>query len=187
MLIGTCLNEFVNGTDNPERDTLTEEELSKRVRERYKGKAADIIGAYRKHHPTESPFGLWAAISASTPRQDAIAQAERKFAQRGAHAWMYLYAWRTPMLRGNIGTFHSSELTFAFDNATLCPHYSGNSAEALALCSQMGEAWANFARTGQPGIAASRPGLRTTRNQAPLWCLIVHPPSRTIRRARVCA
>ena len=151
MLIGTCLNEFVNGTDNPERDTLTEEELSKRVTERYRDRAADIIAAYRRHHPRESPFGLWAAISAATPRQNAITQAERKFAQGGAPVWMYLYAWRTPMLGGNIGTFHSSEITFAFDNATLCPHYSGNTPEALALSSKMGEAWASFARTGQPG------------------------------------
>jgi para-nitrobenzyl esterase len=151
VLIGTCLNEFVNGTDNPERDTLTEEELSRRVRERYKDKAADIIGAYRNQYPKESPFGLWAAISAAAPRQNAITQAERKFAQGGAPAWMYLYAWRTPMLGENIGTFHSSEITFAFDNAKLCPHYSGNTPEALALSFKMGEAWANFARTGHPG------------------------------------
>ena len=31
LLIGTCLNEFVNGVDNPEVDTLTSEELLKRV------------------------------------------------------------------------------------------------------------------------------------------------------------
>jgi len=112
---------------------------------------ADIIAAYRKQHPKESPFGLWAAISAAAPRQNAITQAERKFAQGGAPAWMYLYSWRTPMLGGNIGTFHSSEIAFVFDNAALCPHYSGNTPEALALSSKMGEAWANFARTGQPG------------------------------------
>ena len=64
---------------------------------------------------------------------------------------MYQYAWRTPMLGGNIGTFHSSEITFVFDNGALCPHYSGNAPDALALSSRMGEAWANFARTGKPG------------------------------------
>jgi para-nitrobenzyl esterase len=88
MLIGTCLNEFVNGTDNPERDTLTEEELSKRVRQRYEEQAADIIAAYRKQHPRESPFGLWAAISAAEPRKNAITQAERKSDQCGAPAYM---------------------------------------------------------------------------------------------------
>jgi para-nitrobenzyl esterase len=38
-----------------------------------------------------------------------------------------------------------------FDNAALCPHYSGGTPEALALSSRMGEAWASFARTGKPG------------------------------------
>ena len=151
MLIGTCLNEMVNGTDNPERESLTETELMKRVNDRYKAKGDLIVAAYRKEYPNESPFGLWAAISASGMRQNAIAQAERKVAQGTAPAYMYLYAWRTPMLGGRIGTFHSSEITYVFDNAALCTHYSGETSEALALSSKMGEAWANFARTGKPG------------------------------------
>jgi para-nitrobenzyl esterase len=154
MLIGTCLNEMVNGTDNPEREILTNDELAKRVTARYKNNAADIIGAYRKEYPKESPFGIWAAISAAGMRQNAIAQAERKAAQGGAPAYMYLYAWRTPALGGQIGTFHSSEITFAFDNATLCTHYSAGAPDALVLSSKMGEAWASFARSGKPGHAA---------------------------------
>ncbi|HWD98289.1 MAG TPA: carboxylesterase family protein, partial [Bryobacteraceae bacterium] len=151
MLIGTCLNEMVNGTDNPERETLTSEEVLKRITSRYGAKANEIVQAYRKEYPRASPFGLWAAISAAGMRQNAISQAERKAAQGGAPAYMYVYAWRTPMLGGQIGTFHSSEITFAFDNATLCPHYCGDSAEALALSNKMGAAWGGFAHTGKPG------------------------------------
>ncbi|HYW43780.1 MAG TPA: carboxylesterase family protein [Bryobacteraceae bacterium] len=153
MMIGTCLNEMVNGTDNPERDTLTDADLLKRAAGRYKDKAADLIAAYRKEYPKESAFGLWAAISAAGMRQSAITQAERKAAQGAAPVYTYLYAWRTPMLGGKIGTFHSSEVTFVFDNASLCTNYSGGGAEALALSSKMGEAWASFARTGKPGHA----------------------------------
>jgi para-nitrobenzyl esterase len=153
MLIGSCLNEMVNGTDNPDRDTLTDAGLLQRATDRYKDKAADIVAAYRKEYPKESPFGLWAAISASGMRQNAVTQAERKAAQGAAPAYMYLYAWRTPMLGGKIGTFHASEITFVFDNASLCPNYSGGTPEALALSGKMGEAWASFARTGTPGHA----------------------------------
>jgi para-nitrobenzyl esterase len=106
MLIGTCLNEMVNGTDNPDRDSLTDADLLKRVADRYKDQAADIVSAYRREYPKESPFGLWAAISATGMRQNAITQAERKAAQGAAPAYMYLYAWRTPVLGGRIGTFH---------------------------------------------------------------------------------
>ena len=150
LLVGTCLNEFVNGCDNPERDTLTDEDLSKRLTARYGNRALDIKAAYQKQYPKASPFGLWAAISAAGVRQNAITQAERKARQGGAPVYMYVYAWRTPVLGGKIGTFHSSEITFAFDNAALCPQYSGGGLEALQLSKAMGAAWAGFARGGKP-------------------------------------
>jgi para-nitrobenzyl esterase len=57
LLIGTCLNEFVNGVDNPEVDTLTEGELLKRVTQKYGDKSQSIVAAYRKEYPKESPLG----------------------------------------------------------------------------------------------------------------------------------
>src|SRR5262249_52871149 len=110
LLIGTCLNEFVNGVDNPEVDTLTKEELKKRVSQRYGEHASDIIAEYQKEYPKESTFGIWAAISAGAVRQNTATQAERKAAQGGAPAYQYIYAWRTPMLDDRPGTFHSSEI-----------------------------------------------------------------------------
>ena len=151
MLIGTCMNEMVNGVDNPEVDNLTSEEVLKRVAERYGEKAQNIVAAYRREYPKESPFGLWAAISAAGMRQNTATQAERKAAQGGAPVYQYLYAWRTPVLDGRPGTFHSSEIAFVFDNAELCSRYSGGGPEALRLSSTIGEAWASFARTGKPG------------------------------------
>jgi para-nitrobenzyl esterase len=151
MLIGTCLNEMVNGVDNPEVDTLTSEGLLKRVGERYGEQAQSIVGAYRREYPKASAFGLWAAISAAGMRQNAATQAERKAAQGGAPAYQYIYAWRTPVLDDRPGTFHSSEIGFVFDNADLCTRYSGGGSDALRLSFNVGEAWANFARNGRPG------------------------------------
>jgi para-nitrobenzyl esterase len=151
MLIGTCLNEMVNGVDNAELDTFNEEKLKQRVGERYGAKAPDIIAAYRREYPKDSPFGVWAAIAAAGMRQNAITQAERKAAQGKAPVYQYMYGWRTPVLDGRPGTFHSSEIAFVFDNAELCPRYSGGGPEGIALSSKMGGAWAAFARTGNPG------------------------------------
>jgi para-nitrobenzyl esterase len=151
MLIGTCLNEFISGCDNPERDTLTDQELIKRVSDNYKEKAADIIAAYRREYPKDSAFGILAAISTARARLNALTQAERKAALGKAPAFQFIYAWRTPMLEGKPGTFHSSDIPFVFDNADLCLHYSGGGKEALSLSSRMGEAWASFARKGNPG------------------------------------
>ena len=57
LLIGTCLNEFVNGVDNPEVDSLTSEVLLKRVTESHGDHAKSIIAAYRREYPKESAFG----------------------------------------------------------------------------------------------------------------------------------
>jgi len=142
---------MVNGVDNPELDTFSEADLKKRVTERHGAKAENIIAAYRGEYPKESAFGIWAAVAAAGARQNAITQAERKAAQGGAPAYQYIYAWRTPMLDGRPGTFHSSEIAFVFDNAELCLRYSGGGPEALALSRKMAEAWASFARDGNPG------------------------------------
>lgn len=150
MLIGTCLNEMVNGVDNPEVEKFTETDLQKRVADRYQGRASEIIAAYRREHPEETPFGLWAAIAAGQMRQNAMTQAERKAVQGGAPAYEYVYAWRTPVLDGRPGTFHSSEIAFVFDNADLCTRYSGGGADALSLSGRIGGAWAAFARDGKP-------------------------------------
>lgn len=151
---------------HPERDTLTGDELLKRVTTRYKQSAGDILAAYRREYPEQSPFGLWAAISAAGMRQNAITQAERKAAQGSGPAYMCLYAWRTPALGGQIGTFHSSELTFVFDNATLCTHYS-----ATIRAESRFRRWANpglFSRArATPATADCRcgPHLRERRPQ----------------------
>jgi para-nitrobenzyl esterase len=142
---------MVNGVDNPERDTFTDADLKKRVTDRYANKANDIIAAYRREYPKESAFGLWAAIAAAVMRQNAVTQAERKAAQGGAPAYQYVYAWRTPVLDGKPGTFHSSEIAFVFDNAELCPRYCGGGHDALALSHKMGAAWSGFAKDGNPG------------------------------------
>jgi para-nitrobenzyl esterase len=84
LLIGTCLNEMVNGVDNPEVDTLTNEELLKRVTQKYGDRAESIIAAYKREYPKDSPFGLWEALSAAGMRQNTVTQAERKAAQGGA-------------------------------------------------------------------------------------------------------
>jgi para-nitrobenzyl esterase len=60
------------------------------------------------------------------------------------------------MLDGVAGAWHTAELQFCFDNTKRCEQGTGNTPEAQALATKMADAWANFARTGnpsQPGIA----------------------------------
>jgi len=54
------------------------------------------------------------------------------------------------MLNKRPGTFHACEISFAFDNAEICDHYSAGDPGAFVLCNQLSKAWVNFARTGNP-------------------------------------
>jgi para-nitrobenzyl esterase len=71
----------------------------------------------------------------------------------GHQPTLNIYAWRTPVLDGRPGPFHGAEIAFTFDNAQLCDHYSGGSAEAIVLSRQVSTAWVSFARTGNPNHA----------------------------------
>jgi para-nitrobenzyl esterase len=150
LITGTDLNEFISGIDRPNADAMTVEELNRMVSEAFGGDSGAIIAAYRQDYPKASPFGLYATIAASQFRIPAFAQATRKAALGAAPAYVYVYAWRTPVLDNRPGTFHAAEISFAFDNAELCDHYSAGDPGALVLSRQMGGAWASFARTGNP-------------------------------------
>jgi para-nitrobenzyl esterase len=150
LITGTNLNESVHGVDLPGITMMTLEEMNQRVREAYGSDCESIIAAYRQEYPKATPFGLYAAIATSRWRVPAFAQASRKAALGAAPAYAYMYSWRTPVLDNRPGPFHGCEISFAFDNAELCDHYSAGDPGALALSKQMSTAWVNFARSGNP-------------------------------------
>jgi para-nitrobenzyl esterase len=134
---------------------MTDEELHQKVRAEFGDRSDAIIKAYRRDYPDATPFGIYATMAAAPLRQPAVEQATRKSALGAAPAYSYIYSWRTPMLDDRPGPFHACEISFVFDNAELCDHYSGMLPEALALAKQISGAFANFARTGNP----NHPGL----------------------------
>ncbi len=101
MLIGTVRNEFYMGVDNPEAGALTEEELTQRVGQMYGARSDATLAAYRRGNPGATPFELMALIAAEPVRQAAVTQAERKAALGAAPAYLYEFAWRTPVLEGS--------------------------------------------------------------------------------------
>jgi len=153
LLTGTNLHEFVSGLDHPDANAMGTEELNRLMREAFGDDGEAIIAAYRLDYPKATPFGLYATIAASRLRVPAFTQAARKADLAAAPAYVYVYAWRTPVLDNRPGPFHASEIAFAFDNAEICDHYSAGSQEAFALSRQMSTAWVNFARTGNPNHA----------------------------------
>lgn len=153
MIIGTVLNEMSPSMSNPTLESMTEEDVRKRAAERYGDKSGMVVDAYRKAYPNVKPVELLSRMF--SVRTNAVTQAERKAALKGAPAYMYLFAWQTPVLDGRPRAFHCSEIPFVFSNTDVSAFATGGTTEARELGDKVSDAWINFARKGDP----NHPGL----------------------------
>jgi len=153
LLVGSVLNEFVNGIDHPDAFSMTEQQLAKQVGERYGDRAKEIIDTFRQESPKARPFELYSVIMASSVRSTAVKQAGLKAAQGKAPAYLYWFTWQTPILDGRPLAFHCAELSFCFDNTERCETMTGGGPRAQALAAKVSDAWINFARKGDPNHA----------------------------------
>jgi para-nitrobenzyl esterase len=169
LIVGSTLTEFGIGFGNPRFERLTIDELRSRV---VKGHGPEdgqrILDAFRRGHPDASPAKLFAIWFSSGARHAALRQAALKAEQGGAPAYLYLFAWDSPVLDGRLHSFHCSEMPFVFDNTDRCDHMTGGGLEARTLAARISSAWVQFARTGNPNHGglppwpAFAPGKRST-------------------------
>jgi para-nitrobenzyl esterase len=165
LLVGSNYHEFCNGVDNPDAYHMTEEEMEARVSGRAVGggpvypfalgdKAPAMIAASRVVYPHLAPFDRCALLTCRF-REMAEQQATLKALQNAAPAYYYWFTWRTPVLDGRPGAFHSCEISFVFDNADKYETYNGGGEAPRRLSDRVSDAWLAFARTGNP----NHPGL----------------------------
>jgi para-nitrobenzyl esterase len=152
LLVGTTMRES-GPILGPVGEAMTEADMRRKVEQKHGRQAALIIEAFRSAYPGGKPADLWDSINNFENRRAAILQAERKTAQAKAPAFLYRFAWKTPVLGGLPRAFHGSEVAFAFDNTDRCARMTGATAEARALAAQVSNAWITFARTGSPNHA----------------------------------
>jgi para-nitrobenzyl esterase len=153
LLVGSVLNEFTNSIqrNDPKLDDMPIDEVKKQLHATYGERTDVILDLFKKAHPAATPFELLSRIvTAAGPRQNAVTQAERKAAQRGAPVYMYWFQWQTPILDGRPRAFHCSELPFVFYNTDRCAAMTGGGAEARELGGRMADAWIAFAKNGDP-------------------------------------
>jgi len=148
FMVGTTRNEASASINNAAIENLDEDSLKKRLIDKYKTKGEQIYQTLRKAHPDVKPVEILSYISAQNPM--AYLQASRKAAQKAAPAYLYMFAWHTPVLDGRPRSFHCSEIPFAFANTAKCENYTGDTDEARKLADKMARAWINFARYGNP-------------------------------------
>ena len=150
MIIGTTLNEFGTGMNDPGFKLMTEAELEARIEPLYAGRSKQIISAFRRRTPGAEPYELWSRIASAPIRQAAIKQATAQAALNEAPAYLYRFAWQTPMFNGRPQAFHCAELPFVFYNTDRCATMTGGGPDARALADKVADAWIQFARTGDP-------------------------------------
>ena len=159
MLLGSVSEE-----GNQMHNRPTEEEWRANLLKAYGDtKATALMAALRRAHPEKSirtlsymcsgAFGL----NSLSMRNNIVKMARLKHEQKAAPAYAYYFTWQSPMLE-DAGAWHTAELQFCFDNTKRCEQGTGDTPEAQALAKKMATAWANFARTGNPG----QPGLAWT-------------------------
>jgi para-nitrobenzyl esterase len=155
---------FFNQQRNTEVYSLTEESLKERLAKEFASNADAVFETYRKSRPDASPSDLYIAIT--TARMigiGAMTIAERKAAQHGAPAFMYIFKHENesliPGTQHKMGTPHAMEITYKFYNLRQPGQQSGNSAgglmsisrpESVKAAHNMAELWSTFARTGKP-------------------------------------
>jgi para-nitrobenzyl esterase len=151
LLVGSTRTEFGVGWEWAEFEDFTAGEFAEAMTKAYgKDTGARVLDAFRRGHPGAKPGDLFALWHSSGVRRAALRQASVKAAQGGAPAYVYLFAWNTPVLDGRVRSYHCAELPFVFDNTDRCDAATGGGPAARALAAKVSDAWIRFARTGDP-------------------------------------
>jgi para-nitrobenzyl esterase len=98
----------------------------------------------------KTPYLVQAQVFTDTQaRSRAITQAERKAAQGGAGAWMYIGEWPTPAFEGKLGAVHGHDVDASFNlyRNGICG--TGEKMGRL-MAKRMASTFIAFAKTGNP-------------------------------------
>jgi para-nitrobenzyl esterase len=153
-LIGTNLDEFqLFNLMDPSLRRIDEAGMIRRLESFIPPEYVPrVVAAYRdgkrKRGEKTSPADLLTAIQSDLMfRISALRLAEAQ-CKNDQPAYNYLFTWKSPLMNGILGSCHALEIGFVFGNYddTFC----GSGPDADALSQKMQDAWAAFARTGNP-------------------------------------
>jgi len=157
LIIGSTLNEFVTGINDPAAFEMDEAALQRRVERFAPGRAEAVIGAFRANAQNEKPFALWSRIATAPIREAVINQARRRFESKCSPTWLFWFTWQTPVLEGRPMAFHCLDIPFWFGNTQTCASMTGGGMDAVALSNSMVQALSAFAAQGAPAARGIPP------------------------------
>jgi len=157
LLIGTTLDEMkLFDLLDPRVRELDAEALLRRCQRTLGADAARAIELYRTQRrqrgASDAPPDLWSALESDRlMRAPAMRLAELQAALQ-PDVYAYLFTWPSPYLNGALGACHALDIPFVFgtlDEPRLVP-FAGDGPDARRLAHRMQDAWAAFARSGDP-------------------------------------
>jgi para-nitrobenzyl esterase len=153
LLLGSNLTETTFFGNTP-LDPIDEATLVAKLAEYTKleaPKVEELVALYRKNRPEADNTLLYQLISTDWWLGAEVALvAERKAAQGGAPAFVYRFEKTTPVRDGKLGSPHTLEIAYAFNNIDLSTAVTGTGEDKQALADAVSAAWTAFARTGDP-------------------------------------
>ncbi len=194
LLIGTTatetsiFSEFLGGSTAGLTWEALEQRLERLLPSGLPMGTTEIIDCARRSMPDAAPADVLFAVTTELLfRSRSIVQAERA-AQRRAPVYMWLIEWNTPVDGGKWGAPHGLSVPLVMDTVTSVVSMFGEDlTEPLALSWKMSSAWAEFARTGVPGMPdlPRWTAFDTERRETMIFdtaCRIVADPRSDLRR-----
>ncbi len=161
VMVGDTRDEsaiFLAPDDAVWKDTLSEDDLAKRVRAIAGDRTDRLLAYYREGSPADR---LVTALTASNFGVRSILLAERKAVRGKAPVWSYDFDWATPAFGGRLKACHSVEVPFVFDTLQVIGE-AHRKPGAQALADRVSRTWAAFARTGKMDWSPYTAARRTT-------------------------
>ncbi len=156
LMVGSVETEDA-WNDPPPPLQMSEDEMMtrvKRITRNDESKARELVALYRRTHAGITNTDVWLIMNAdNTRRANAQLLSELKTAQRSASAYLYYFTWRSPVHLGQMKSYHTLDIPFAFYNVDIAGSMTGAGNDRYALAHRMSAAWAAFARTGNPNHA----------------------------------
>ncbi len=165
VIVGTTVDEWSLFSIAGRAD---DEDLQRRARHVAADRADELIAIYRADRPDASPRALLDAIFTDLVfRVPALRLLEAQSAHQPDHTFQYLFSWRSRAFDGALGACHALEIPFVFNTlggpgAEMFLGVGPDDPGASALALTVQDAWAAFARTGDPqldGLQLDGPGL----------------------------
>lgn len=164
VVIGTTADEWaLFELMDAKLASLGEDGVVRRARRLLGDAAADVVAAYRAARPSLGPAELFSALMTDWVFRIPALRLAEAHVGAGGRAYVYEFRWASTAFDGRLRSCHALDIPFVFDvlDKASARMFTGPGAPQ-ELATAMNTAWADFARSGDPGWPAYEPDSRLT-------------------------